>query len=303
MPRPKKRAINGWLVVDKPVGVTSTGVVARLKKRFGAKKLGHAGTLDPLACGLLPLAFGEATKTVPFVQDGDKHYVFTVRWGVATTTDDAEGAEIASSAVRPSEAAIKALLPGFVGEVMQMPPQFSALKIKGERAYDLARTGQEVVLEPRPVRIEALHLIVAHEDEATFTARCGKGTYVRAIARDLGAMLGCYGHVTGLRRLSVGPFSEADSVPLATLEDAPDEALLSFLLPVHTALHGLPKLELYGGLAARVRAGQTITLPVALAGGAPQPPAGMAYAMGGGKLLAFGACQHGEFVPTRVFEL
>ncbi|MDR3409144.1 MAG: tRNA pseudouridine(55) synthase TruB, partial [Methylovirgula sp.] len=204
-PRSKRTEINGWIVLDKPVGMTSTHAVARLKRIFNAKKAGHAGTLDPLASGVLPVAFGEATKTVPFVQDGEKAYRFTIAWGAETDSDDADGQITARSEARPQTEAILAALPQFTGTILQLPPAFSAIKIAGERAYDIARDGETPQLTPRPVTIHELVLVSAGQDEATFEARCGKGTYVRAIARDLGRALGCYGHVSALRRTRVGP--------------------------------------------------------------------------------------------------
>ena len=217
-PRSKRIEINGWLILDKPVGVTSTHAVSRLKRIFNAKKAGHAGTLDPLASGILPVAFGEATKTVPFVQDGEKAYRFTVRWGAETDSDDSEGAITRTSDERPAPDQIADLLPRFIGTIMQTPPAYSAIKINGERAYDLARDGEEVNLAPRPVTIHALDLVRTDENEAVLEAQCGKGTYVRAIARDLGRLLGCFGHVVALRRTRVGPFTEEDSVTLVELE-------------------------------------------------------------------------------------
>ncbi len=210
--RKKGQPINGWLILDKPLGLTSTQALARVKRLFDAQKAGHAGTLDPLATGVLPIAFGEATKTVSFAVDGEKSYAFAVRWGAETTTDDAEGEVTQRSDKRPGEGEILALLPQFTGEIMQVPPQFSAVKIDGDRAYDLARDGEQVVLHARPVQIAALRLIdMPNADTAVFEADCGKGTYVRAIARDMGRALGCYGHVIELRRTRVGPFEEGDA--------------------------------------------------------------------------------------------
>ena len=197
--RSNRAEVNGWLVLDKPVGMTSTHAVSRLKRVFNAKKAGHAGTLDPLASGILPVAFGEATKTVPFVQDGEKAYRFTARWGVETDSDDSDGKVTRTSAHRPSPDDIAAALPRFLGEIMQQPPAFSAIKIGGERAYDRARDGEHVEIAARPVTIHALDLVSATADEAVLEARCGKGTYVRALARDLGRMLGCLGHVSALQ--------------------------------------------------------------------------------------------------------
>ena len=216
-PRSTRVPVDGWLVLDKPVGMTSTHAVSRLKRIFNAKKAGHAGTLDPLASGILPVAFGEATKTVPFVQDGKKAYRFTVKWGVETDTDDTEGKPARESATRPTREAVLAALPRFTGTIMQVPPAFSAIKVDGERAYDLARDGETVELSARPIEIHALDLVSFNPEEAVLEARCGKGTYVRAIARDLGRDLGCLGHVTALRRTRVGPFLEADAVDLQAL--------------------------------------------------------------------------------------
>ena len=205
-----RAVVDGWVVLDKPVGMTSTQAVSRLKRVYNARKAGHAGTLDPLASGILPVAFGEATKTVPFVQDGEKSYHFTVRWGAETNTDDSDGQVTTTSDTRPTLAAIESLLPQFVGDILQTPPQFSAIKIAGERAYDLARDGAVVELKARAVTIHSLTIEAASAEETVFFMECGKGAYVRAIARDLGRLLGCYGHVTALRRTRVGPFLEED---------------------------------------------------------------------------------------------
>ncbi|MCU4181222.1 tRNA pseudouridine(55) synthase TruB [Bosea sp. BH3] len=297
-PRPKKRDVHGWVVLDKPVGMTSTHAVSVVKRAFSAKKAGHAGTLDPLASGLLPIALGEATKTVPFVMDGRKAYQFTVAWGSQTDTDDTEGRVIATSETRPDEAAIRALLPRFTGTILQTPPKFSAIKIAGERAYDLARDGEEVALEARPVEIDSL-VIVSHDGATTtFEAECGKGTYVRAIARDLGQALGCLGHVAHLRRTRVGPFSVADGVGVETLRESPDEALAA-LRPVKSALTLIPEIVIHRDAAARIKRGQS-----ALLRGAEAPVAlQAAYATCAGTLVATGSVENGEFVPHRVFNL
>ncbi|WP_420131347.1 tRNA pseudouridine(55) synthase TruB, partial [Rhodopseudomonas sp.] len=204
-PRRDKRDVHGWVILDKPVGMTSTHAVAVVKRLFSAKRAGHAGTLDPLASGGLPIAMGEATKTVPFVMDGRKRYRFTVAWGEERDTDDTEGKAVATSADRPTAEAVMALLPRFTGVIEQIPPQYSAVKIQGERAYDLARDGEVVALAPRPVEIHELTL-VDHQDSghSVFEAECGKGTYVRALARDMGRLLGCYGHICALRRTLCG---------------------------------------------------------------------------------------------------
>src|ERR671920_275097 len=220
--RPKKRDVNGWIILDKGVGMTSTHAVAVVKRGLSAKKAGHAGTLDPLASGILPIALGEATKTVPFIMDGRKSYVFTVAWGAETNTDDAEGEVVARTDTLPSPAEIEALLPRFTGSIQQVPPRFSAIKIKGERAYDLARDGEAPELTARTVQIDRLAIVAHHADRTIFEADCGKGTYVRALARDLGRALGCLGHVSALRRTRVGPFAEDDAVRIADLEAVRD---------------------------------------------------------------------------------
>ncbi len=296
-PRSKRVEINGWLILDKPVGVTSTHAVSRLKRLFNAKKAGHAGTLDPLASGVLPVAFGEATKTVPFVQDGRKAYRFTVRWGAETDSDDSDGTVTRTSELRPTVDQIAALLPEFIGVILQTPPAFSAIKIDGERAYDIARDGEEVVLQPRQVTIHALDLVRADADEAVFEAHCGKGTYVRAIARDLGRLLGCYGHVVALRRTRVGPFTEEDAAPLAELE-AEGADPFEDLLSVEAGLSELVCVVVDRDGAARLRRGQSLLLR-----GRDAPLSGFAYAACAGVPVAFGAVEGGELVPSRVFNL
>jgi tRNA pseudouridine55 synthase len=299
--RPKKRDVHGWLILDKPVNATSTHAVAVVKRAFMAKKAGHAGTLDPLASGLLPIAMGEATKTVPFVMDGRKAYRFTVTWGAETATDDAEGAVTQRSDDRPTEAAILAILPRFTGTVMQVPPKFSAIKVAGERAYDLARDGEEVTLEPRPVEIDALTLVSHDGDHATFEAECGKGTYVRALARDFGRLLGCFGHVTALRRTRVGLFTEADASTLDVVEQARREGgdLTHLVTPVDRALAEIPSLTISRNDAGRLARGQSCLLRGA---GAPIEEAAVAvYCQG--QLVAIGEVEHGELHPRRVFHL
>jgi tRNA pseudouridine55 synthase len=294
-PRSNRVEINGWLVLDKPVGITSTHAVARLKRIFNAKKAGHAGTLDPLASGVLPVAFGEATKTVPFVQEGEKIYRFTIAWGAATDSDDADGAVIARSEHRPEIAEIQAALPKFTGRIMQRPPLYSAIKVAGERAYDLARCGETPDFAARPVLIHALGLIAANRDAATFEARCGKGCYVRSLARDLGELLGCHGHVSALRRTRVGPFTEGDVVALA---DFAEVACAETLLRVEAGLTEMPHVAVDREAAARLRRGQSILLR-----GRDAPAGGPAYASCGGVVVAVGAVEHGELVPGRVFNL
>jgi tRNA pseudouridine55 synthase len=312
--RKRGRDVHGWVVLDKPQGMTSTQAVSAVRRLFDARKAGHAGTLDPLATGCLPIALGEATKTVPFVMDGEKAYRFTVRWGVETDTDDADGRVIAESAVRPGRDEIEGALPSFLGEILQAPPRFSAIKIEGERAYDLAREGEAVTLAPRPVVIEALMLVdTSSRDEAVFECVCGKGTYVRALARDLGRMLGTRGHVCALRRTQVGPFDEEDMIPLEHLRhlghSAPAETgpeaispvagLGQYLRPVETALDDIPALAVTRADAARLRRGQ----PVLLRGRDAPSIKGPVCAMSHGSLVALGEIERGELVPRRVFDL
>lgn len=304
-PPRRKREISGWLVLDKPVGLTSTEALGALKRIFHPKKVGHAGTLDPLASGLLPIAFGEATKTVPYVVDGQKIYRFSVKWGVETDTDDAEGEVTATSDLRPDRAAIEEVLESFIGDIEQVPPRYSAIKVAGERAYDLARSGEEVELKARTISVYDLRLVeILGEDEAVFEAECGKGTYVRALARDMGRALGTRGHVSSLRRLAVGPFEEADMVELDALrevaaEEGGGEAELdTYLHPVETALDALHEVTVTGSDAGRLRRGQAVILK-----GRDAPLfVGEAYAMAAGQLVALGEVDRGTFNPKRVFQ-
>ncbi|MGP8121063.1 MAG: tRNA pseudouridine(55) synthase TruB [Xanthobacteraceae bacterium] len=305
-PKRDRRDVHGWVVLDKPIGMTSTQAVAVVKRLFQAKRAGHAGTLDPLASGGLPIALGEATKTVPFVMDGRKRYRFTVCWGEERDTDDVEGRVIASSALRPSAEAVTALMPRFLGVIDQVPPQYSAIKIQGERAYDLARDGEIVDLKPRAVEIHELSLAEQQDSEHfVFEAECGKGTYVRALARDLGRLLGCYGHISALRRTLVGPFGENDMIPLAHLEALCDRAasgeasLADALLPVETALDDIPALAVTRADAARLHRGQAVLLR-----GRDAPnSSGTVYVTVGGRLLALAEIGNGELIPKRVFNL
>jgi tRNA pseudouridine55 synthase len=301
----KGRLVHGWLVLDKPLGMTSTQAVAAIKRLYNAQKAGHAGTLDPLATGILPIALGEATKTVSLVVEGDKAYRFSVRWGAETRTDDAEGETTKTSDARPALADIEAVLPRFTGEILQIPPHFSAIKVDGERAYDLAREGEVLALEPRRVVIAELR-VIGHPDASTtiFEATCGKGTYVRALARDLGRALGCYGHLVGLRRTRVGRFAEDQARTLhtiSTLQQAADaqELLLQRLLPVEAALGDIRRLNVSPADAARLKRGQ----PILLRGRDAPALTGPAYAVSQGQLIAIGAIDKGELRPTRVFNL
>ena len=288
-----KRDVHGWIVLDKPVGMTSTHAVSVIKHLFTAKRAGHAGTLDPLASGCLPVALGEATKTVPFVVDSRKAYVFTIRWGEERDTDDAEGRVTATSEVRPDAAAIRALLPRFTGTIEQVPPRFSAIKIAGERAYDLAREGETVEIAPRA------------PDHAVLAAECGKGTYVRALARDLGRMLGTFGHVCALRRSRVGPFGEREMISLERLESlchraaAGEGHLADILLPIETALDDIPALAVSPADAARLHRGQAVLLR----GRDAAVFRGMVQVASGGQVVAIAEVDRGEIIPRRVFNL
>jgi tRNA pseudouridine55 synthase len=286
--------------------MTSTFVVSVVKRLFAAKRAGHAGTLDPLASGCLPVALGEATKTVPFVMDGRKRYRFTVRWGEERDTDDAEGKVIDTSRARPDAQAIRAVLPGFTGTIAQVPPRFSAVKVEGERAYDLARDGEAVELEARPVTVHRLELIETPDrDHAVFEAECGKGAYVRGLARDIGRALGCRGHVSALRRTAVGPFGEPAMISLDALQAlwhraaAGEASLADALEPVETALDDIPALAVSRADAARLQRGQAVLLR-----GRDAPIfRGTVYVTTAGKLIALAEVDRGEIVPKRVFNL
>ena len=300
--RRKGSPVHGWLIFDKPEGMNSTRAVGLVKSLYDAAKAGHAGTLDPLATGVLPIALGEATKTVPFVVEGSKVYRFTVRFGIETDTDDAEGKVTASSDRRPSSPEIEATLPRFTGEIIQVPPRFSALKVEGARAYELARDEEKFELEPRPVSIARLTL-VAHpdKDHCILETECGKGTYVRALARDLGRALGSHGHVAALRRTRVGPFGEDRAVSVERLEALASDRddLVAALEPVEIALRGIPALAVSAADAARLRRGQ----PVLLRGRDAPILAGTIYAMARGTLVAVGEVSEGELKPRRIFNL
>ncbi len=294
--------INGWLVIDKPQGMTSTHVVNVVKRLTHARKAGHGGTLDPLATGILPIALGEATKTVAYVMDAPKRYRFTMRFGEARDTDDAEGQVIATSEHRPEDAEILAALPAFTGTIMQRPPIFAAVKVGGERAYDLARRGETVELEPRPVRIDAFQLVERPSpDTAVFEVTCGKGAYVRALARDLGETLGCLAHIEELRRLAVGPFDLEIAISLSALEQiVEDETLPQVLTPVATALAGIPALAVTEPQALRMRSGRTIRIAPALLPEAADT-GDTVRVMQGGELVALARLEGVELSPVRVF--
>jgi len=302
----EKRDVHGWVVLDKPVGMTSTHAVSVVKRLFSAKRCGHAGTLDPLASGALPIALGEATKTVPFVMDVRKLYRFTIRWGEERDTDDAEGRVVSTSKERPSPEAVRALLPSYTGVIQQIPPRYSAIKIEGERAYDLARDGEQVELAPRAVEIGRLELVnIPDADHAVLEAECGKGTYVRSLARDLGRALGCFGHVSALRRAAVGPFGEKTMILLEQVEAlchraaSGEGSLADALMPVETALDDIPALAVSRADAARLQRGQAVLLR-----GRDAPNfRGTVYVTVSGQLLALAELNCGEIVPKRVFNL
>jgi len=296
----KGEKIDGWVILDKPVGLGSTPAVSRVRRLFGAQKAGHGGTLDPLASGVLPIALGEATKTVPFVMDGRKEYRFTLRFGQARSTEDAEGEVIATSDVRPTDQEIRDALLAFVGETEQVPPVFSALKIEGKRAYDLARAGETVDLKPRRILIERLELLARPDtDHADFVVACGKGTYIRSLGRDLAQSLGTVGHLSALRRTVAGPFREEGSISLSKLEALGHiPALLGVLAPVATALDDIPALALTEAQADRLRQGQ----PVLLTRDAP-PSGALLRAETGSRLVALVRSDGASLRPVRVFNL
>lgn len=296
--RKKGRDVSGWVIIDKPAGPTSTAVVNKVRWAFDAKKAGHAGTLDPAATGVLAVALGEATKTVPFVTDAMKSYRFTVRFGQSTNTDDAEGEVTATSAARPTDDAIRAALPAFTGEIMQVPPAFSAVKIDGQRAYAMARDGEDVTLAARPLYVDRLDLIARPDAlHAILEMDCGKGGYVRAIARDLGEALGCLGHVTELRRVWSGPFDVEDGVTLDEIERlARSDAIDALLQPLEVGLADLPEVRCTAEGAARLRNGNPGMVIATDADYGEE-----AWASHQGRAVAVGIYRSGELHPSRVF--
>lgn len=335
--RKRGNPINGWVILDKPIDLNSTTAVAIVRRLFKAQKAGHAGTLDPLATGVLPIALGEATKTVQYVMEGGKNYRFTVKWGEETQTDDLEGKVTSSSQNRPTVQEIKNCLQNFTGTIQQTPPAYSAIKINGERAYKLARAGQTVAMKARDVQIYDLTLRPGDdENEAEFEAHCGKGTYIRSLGRDLGRELGCLGHITKLRRISSGPFTQAMSISLEKLQELSHSAdarealqyqsdhsllpqadieankphdielqqhvhpsMLQHLYPIETALDDIPALAINEMQATQIRVGQSVTIT-----GREAPIIkGPAYTMVGSKIVAMGSVSQGIFKPSRVFNL
>jgi tRNA pseudouridine55 synthase len=313
MARKRKGApVHGWVVLDKPKGLASTLAVTKVRRLFDAQKAGHAGTLDPLATGVLAIALGEATKTVPYAMDGEKLYRFSACWGEARDTDDAEGSVVAVSPERPSAAQIRAQLPQFIGEILQVPPPYSAIKVAGERAYDLAREGEDFSLGPRPIFVRDARLIeIPDPDHAVFELSCGKGSYVRAWVRDLALALGTLGHVSELRRLRVGPFSIEAAISLEKLEAlGHSPAALEHLRPIATALDGIPALAVTGPDSVRLRTGSPILIRAPhfahLMQGQPEPGTDLQgltvlLSTAQGEPVALALVAHGELRPFRVF--
>lgn len=296
-------SIHGWIILDKPSGITSAHAVAKVKRLLKPAKIGHAGTLDPLASGILPLALGEATKTVSFVMGRRKAYRFEVTWGQERDSDDRMGTINASSGKRPGEEEINAILQKFTGSIEQQPPRYSAIKIEGKRAYDLARQGQAVELKPRAVTVHSLEMTSYTTDKSSFTCHCGKGTYIRSLARDMGRKLGCYGHISMLRRLSVGNFTEKHAISLEVLEEMVHNGDLSSLLPVESALDDIPAMEVDSTQAALLRSGQSIILPSDHMMIAEEGASIPMLAQCDGKAIAICSAMQGKVKPVRVFNL
>jgi len=299
--------VHGWLIVDKPAGLTSSAVVGKVRRLFNAAKAGHGGTLDPMATGILPIAFGEATKTVSYVMDGIKSYSFTVRWGESRTTDDAEGDIVQTSDIRPDATAIQAALPNFIGDISQVPPIYSAIKVDGKRSYDLARNDQAVELKARTIHVEKFELVdMPDADHARFSVVSGKGTYVRGLARDLAVKLGTLGHISVLRRTCVGPFDEKTAISLDKLEGLGHSAPpVDSLLAVETVLDDIPALALTEQEARSLQQGQPVAvLPVANRSSLGKVNPDAVYrAMADGKLIALTKITGGAVRPLRVFNL
>lgn len=291
-----KRPVSGWLVLNKPYDMSSTEAVGKVRWLLQAKKGGHAGTLDPLATGILPIALGEATKTVLYIQDGTKVYQFTLNWGAATTTDDIEGDVTETSDHRPDRSAVLAALPQFLGRTTQIPPAFSAIKIDGERAYDLARAGEKPVMPPREIEIDRFDLVEHGEEQSRFEVECAKGTYVRALARDLAEALGTKGHVGALHRAAVGAFDDSQAIELKTLEAASLEQRDALLKPVASGLTDLEEIRIDDRQAATLRLGN----PVLLTGGSAPIALDEAWASNKGEAVAIGFVEQGQFKPRRV---
>ncbi len=303
MPRKRKgNPVHGWVNFDKPLGMTSTQAVGKIRWMFQAQKAGHAGTLDPLATGILPIALGEATKTIPFMTEASKSYAFTVKWGEMTDTLDAEGDVIETSDIQPDESAILSALPNFIGDIEQIPPRYSAIKIDGQRAYDLARGGQEVEMKSREVHIESLTLRARSDHDATFDVLSGKGTYVRSLARDIARHLGTCGYVTMLRRTRVGGFDESHAFSLDALEKLCHRGGVSEALrPVNAVLDDIPVLSLTSEQAIDLKHGRAIALPPSFE--IETDAQAWVLAMEGDKAAALCEAQDGALAPKRVFNL
>lgn len=307
MTKAPSESISGWIILDKPTGITSAHAVAKVKRVLKPAKIGHAGTLDPLASGILPLALGEATKTVSFMMDAGKSYSFEVTWGEERDSDDIMGKATATSAKRPSQEEILALLPEFTGKIMQQPPSYSAIKVDGKRAYDMARQGEEVELKAREINVHSLEMTDYTPDKSSFICHCGKGTYIRSLARDMGRRLGCLGHISVLRRLSVGKFLEKHAISLEVLEeirhkDGPGFLNPDFLLPVESALDDIPAMEVDSNQAMLLKRGQAIHLPTELS--MKEEGAGIIMlASCNGKAVAICEASQGKARPVRVFNI
>lgn len=296
--------LNGWIILDKPSGITSAHAVAKVKRLLRPVKIGHAGTLDPLASGVLPLAIGEATKTVSYMMDAAKAYSFTVTWGQERATDDSAGKVLAESKNLPAAQDILNILPEFTGDILQSPPNYSAIKLNGKRAYDMARNGEEVEIKPRNVRVDSLELVssisVSSQLSSDFICHCGKGTYIRSLARDMGRVLGCYGHISRLRRLKVGKFTESNAISLENLADMVHKGVVDFLQPVESALDDILAWEINSIQATCLRHGQTIDIPDIYSGNGAELTV---LAQSDGKAVAICRYEAGMMKPLRVFNI
>ncbi len=295
----KGNPISGWIILDKPSGISSAHAVAKVKRLLRPEKIGHAGTLDPLASGILPLALGEATKTVAYMMDAQKAYAFTVTWGQERDTDDSAGAVVAESAARPKKEDILYIMPQFMGRIQQTPPDYSAIKVDGQRAYAMARGGEEVVLKSREVNVISLEMVGFDGETTSFICHCGKGTYIRSLARDMGRVLGCLGYISSLRRLKVGNFGENHAISLEVLEEIRHNPDTKFLWPVESALDDILAWDITPDQAAELRMGRVIHLPLSEEEVTSIP----LLAMCEGKAVAICALSQGSVKPVRVFNL
>ncbi len=303
--RKKGNPVHGWINLDKPQGLTSTQALGRVRRILEAQKCGHAGTLDPLATGILPLALGEATKIIPYVQDADKTYSFTVKWGEATDTEDSEGEIIKTSDIRPTHAQIEAILSNFIGDITQIPPKYSAIKIDGQRAYDLARAGEDIEMKSRHVQIHSLILLEARADDADFRVHCGKGTYVRALGRDIAEKVDSCGHITALRREAVGYFTLENAISLELLENMGNSAALEdVLMPLQAPLDDIPALPVNDMEVSKLKNGQSLSfISKGDFGRLPEPSNDPVLAMNGDRAIALVEITGPTIKPVRVFNL